>query len=131
MTRQIPFIATLIVLFSTSWGIAEILSGNPKHGARIYQQLCLRCHGEKLDGRGPEAQDLKTMPTDLQSASSRTKSDWELLVIVAHGVMFTPMHGFRDKLSEQDIKDVLSYIRTEAPFRPISWHMRPPPSHAG
>jgi mono/diheme cytochrome c family protein len=131
MTRQIPFIATLIVLFSTSWGIAEILSGNPKHGARIYQQLCLRCHGEKLDGRGPEAQDLKAMPTDLQSASSRTKSDWELLVIVAHGVMFTPMHGFRDKLSEQDIKDVLSYIRTEAPFRPISWDMRPPPSHAG
>jgi cytochrome c oxidase cbb3-type subunit 3 len=131
MTRQIPFIATLIVLFSASWGIAEILSGNPKQGARIYQQLCLRCHGEKLDGRGPEAQDLKAMPTDLQSASSRTKSDWELLVIVAHGVMFTPMHGFRDKLSEQDIKDVLSYIRTEAPFRPISWDMRPPPSHAG
>ena len=131
MTRQIPFIATLIVLFSTSWGIAEILSGNPKHGARIYQQLCLRCHGEKLDGRGPEAQDLKAMPTDLQSASSRTKSDWELLVIVAHGVMFTPMHGFRDKLSEQDIRDVLAYIRTEAPFRPISWDMRPPPSHGG
>ena len=131
MTRQIPFIATLIVLFSASWGIAEILSGNPKHGAKIYQQLCLRCHGEKLDGRGPEAQDLKTMPTDLQSASSRTKSDWELLVIVAHGVMFTPMHGFRDKLSEQDIKDVLSYIRTKAPFRPISWDMRHLPSHAG
>ena len=89
-------------------------------GAKIYQQLCLRCHGEKLDGRGPEAQYLKVMPADLQSTSSRTKSDWELLIIVAHGVMYTPMHGFRDVLTEQDIKDVLSFIRVEAPFRAVS-----------
>jgi len=30
------------------------------------------------------------------------------------------MHGFRDVLSEQDIKDVLIYIRTEAPFKPLA-----------
>jgi mono/diheme cytochrome c family protein len=48
------------------------------------------------------------------------KSDWELLVTVSHGVMFSPMHGYRDVLSEQDIRDVVSYIRTEAPFKPVA-----------
>ena len=120
MIRYALFATTAFVVFSASWGIAQMLSGNPKHGAKIYQQLCLRCHGEKLDGRGPEAQYLRVMPADLQSTSSRTKSDWELLIIVAHGVMYTPMHGFRDVLTEQDIKDVLSFIRVEAPFRAVS-----------
>ena len=120
MIRYALVATTVFVVFSASWGIAQMLSGNPKHGAKIYQQLCLRCHGEKLDGRGPEAQYLKVIPADLQSTSSRTKSDWELLIIVAHGVMYTPMHGFRDVLTEQDIKDVLSFIRVEAPFRAVS-----------
>jgi hypothetical protein len=30
------------------------------------------------------------------------------------------MHGFRDVMTEQDIKDVLSFIRMEAPFRPLA-----------
>lgn len=131
MTRQISIGAALLVIFCASWAIAQVPSGNPKRGEKIYQQLCLRCHGEKLDGRGPEAQYLKVAPADLQSTSSRVKSDWELLVIVAHGVMFTPMHGFRDVLTEQDIKDVVSYIRVEAPFKPVAWQLRLAPSYPG
>lgn len=131
MTRQISIGAALLVIFCASWAIAQVPSGNPKHGEKIYQQLCLRCHGEKLDGRGPEAQYLKVAPADLQSTSSRVKSDWELLVIVAHGVMFTPMHGFRDVLTEQDIKDVVSYIRVEAPFKPVARQLRLAPSYPG
>jgi hypothetical protein len=34
--------------------------------------------------------------------------------------MYTPMHGYRDLLTEQDIKDVLSFIRMEAPFKPLA-----------
>lgn len=114
--------AVLAVFCSSSWVVAEsgLGMGNPKRGAQIYKELCLRCHGEKLDGHGPEAQYLKIAPADLQSLSSRLKSDWELLVVISHGVMFTPMHGYRDLLSEQDMKDILSYIRMEAPFKPLT-----------
>jgi mono/diheme cytochrome c family protein len=38
------------------------------------------------------------------------------------------MHGFRDVLSEQDIKDVVSYIRMEAPFKPVAWKFQLSPS---
>lgn len=131
MMRYISIVATLLVILCASWAMAQIPSGNSKRGEKIYEQLCLRCHGEKLDGRGPEAQYLKVAPADLQSTSSRTKSDWELLVIVSHGVMFTPMHGFRDVLTEQDIRDILSYIRAEAPFKPVAWQLRPRLSYPG
>lgn len=113
-------IGSLLVIVSSSWVVAEVSQGNAKRGSEIYRALCLRCHGEKLDGHGPDAQDLKMAPANLQSLSSRMKSDWELLVVLSNGVMFTPMHGFRDLLKEQDMKDVLSYIRTEAPFKPLT-----------
>ena len=119
--RQFAAVAVaLLVIFSSSWVIAQSEMGNPARGKNIYQRLCLRCHGERLDGHGPDAQFLKIAPADLQSLSSRTKSDWELLIIISHGIMFTPMHGFRDLLSEQEMKDLLSYIRMEVPFKPLA-----------
>jgi mono/diheme cytochrome c family protein len=112
--------AVLLLLFSSPSGIAENGFGNPKRGKQVFEQRCVRCHGMKLDGRGPDAPSLRSAPADLQSLSSRTKSDWELLIIISHGVMYTPMHGYRDVLTEQDIKDVLSFIRMEAPFKPLA-----------
>ena len=118
--KHLAVIAAILALCSASWGLAETTRGNPKRGEDIYATLCLRCHGEKLDGNGPDARDLKMRPADLQSLSSRTKSDWELMIIIAHGVMFTPMHGFRDILDEDEMRDVLSYIRHVAPFKPVA-----------
>ncbi len=112
--------AVILLVMSSPVGLAEGGFGNPKRGKQIFEQLCVRCHGIKLDGRGPDATSLRSAPADLQSLSSRTKSDWELLIIISYGVMYTPMHGFRDVMSEQAIRDVLSFIRMEAPFRPLA-----------
>ena len=120
MRWNLSIIAVLIILGSTSGLVAQNLTGNPKKGQAIYQSLCLQCHGEKLDGKGEEAKFLTVKPADLNSLSSRVRSDWELLIIISHGVMFTPMHGFRDVLNEADSRDVMSYIRMIAPFKPIA-----------
>lgn len=114
----VALVAGLLLVLSSPSGNAE--NGNPKRGQHIYERLCLSCHGPKLDGRGPHAPSLRSAPADLQSLSSRTKSDWELLIIISYGVMYTPMHGYGDLLTEQDIKDVLSFIRMEAPFKPLA-----------
>jgi mono/diheme cytochrome c family protein len=116
----ITFVAGVLLVFSSPSGNAQNAFGNPKRGQQIYERLCVRCHGPKLDGRGPDGPSLRSAPADLQSLSSRTKSDWELLIIISYGVMYTPMHGYRDLLTEQDIKDVLSFIRMEAPFKPLA-----------
>jgi mono/diheme cytochrome c family protein len=119
MVRLLSIASGVLVVMGASFAIAQ-QTGNPKEGKVTYERLCLRCHGEKLDGRGPEAKFLTSPSADLSSLSSRTKSDFELLITIAHGALFTPMHGFRDVLSEQQIRHVLSYIRMQAPFKPIT-----------
>lgn len=120
MPRKSGIAAVLLGLVCSSWAVAQEVAGNPKNGEAIYMEHCQRCHGAKLEGNGPDAQYLVVPPADLRSMESRLKSDFELLVAIAHGVLFSPMHGWRDRLSEQEILDVLAYIRMMAPPRTIS-----------
>ena len=108
------------VVAATSVVSAQTARGNPKAGESIYKHHCLRCHGEKLDGNGPDAADLIVRPANLQSTQSRTKTDWELLVALSNGVLFSPMHSYRGKLTDAQMLDVLSYIRSMAPFDAVS-----------
>jgi mono/diheme cytochrome c family protein len=112
--------AVIITLAATSVVSAQSMRGNPKAGQTVYEQHCLRCHGSKLDGKGPDSQDLIVRPTNLQSPTSRSKTDWELLVTISNGALFTPMHSFRGKLSDEQMLDVLSYIRSVAKFDEMS-----------
>ena len=112
--------AVVLVFVATTVVSAQTARGNPKTGESIYKQHCLRCHGAKLDGKGPDARDLIVQPADLQSSRSRTKTDWELLVALSNGVLFSPMHSYRGKLNDEQMLDVLSYIRSMAPFDAVS-----------
>lgn len=106
----------ILLLFSgTSWVAAQMSRGNPNTGQSVYEQQCLRCHGSKLDGKGPDSEDLIVRPTNLLSPVTRSKTDWELLVAISNGVLFSPMHSFRGKLTDQQILDVLAYIRAMSP----------------
>ena len=118
--RSILVVAILLIFVTSSWVSAQGARGNPKDGQVLYQQHCLRCHGEKLDGNGPDGEYLIVRPANFLSQGSRAKTDWELLVTITNGALFTPMHGFRGKLSDQQILDVLSYIRSVAPFDTVS-----------
>lgn len=120
MKRLAVGCALAVIIFGSSWAAGQTAQGNPKEGQAVYEKHCLRCHGEKLDGKGPDWKDLVVPPTNLQSQASRIKTDWELLVTISNGVLFTPMHGFRGKLTDQQMLDVLSYIRTMAPFDAVS-----------
>ncbi len=108
------------VLFGTSWLAAQELRGNPDKGEAVYQKHCLRCHGKFGDGQGPDAKDLIVAPQDFHAPSSRDRSDFELLIAVSNGVLFSPMHAWRGRLSEAEITDVIRYIRALAPARPTS-----------
>ncbi len=106
--------ALSIVILGSSLVAGQTARGNPEAGQAVYEKQCLRCHGSKLDGKGPDSQDLIVRPANLQSQASRTKTDWELLVTISNGVLFSPMHSFRGKLTDQQMLDVLAYIRSVA-----------------
>ncbi len=113
--NKILVVAFVLVSAFTSVAFAQVIRGDSKAGQGVYEQQCLRCHGAKLDGNGPDSQDLIVRPANLRSQLSRSKTDWELLVAISNGVLFSPMHGFRGKLTDQQMLDVLSYIRSMSP----------------
>ena len=98
---------------------AQDYQGNPKGGEALYQQHCLRCHGAKGDGNGPEGKYLIIPPADFHSTSN-TKMDSELFIIIKFGLIFSPMHGWADRLTDEEILDVISYIRFLAPFKALT-----------
>ncbi len=108
-------IAVYLVVLGSTWAAGETVRGNPKEGQAVYEKNCLRCHGNKLDGKGPDSQDLIVRPASLRSLITQSKTDWELLVAISNGVLFSPMHSFRGKLTDQQMLDVLSYIRAVSP----------------
>ncbi|HMS84720.1 MAG TPA: cytochrome c [Nitrospira sp.] len=98
---------------------AEPQQGKEKKGEALYVQHCAGCHGVTGDGLGSDIKELIVPPANFRAAKSRTKTDMELYLAIKRGVLFSPMHGWADRLSDQEIRDVLSYIRSLAPFNPL------------
>lgn len=113
-------VGVLAVIAWCSWAYAQQGLGNPKNGQAVYEQNCLRCHGEHGDGNGLEGRYLIVPPANFQAPKSRLKTDFELYTIISFGIVVSPMHGWRDRLTEEQVWDVISYIRMLAPFSPIS-----------
>lgn len=119
MRAWIGLTALCLLVLGSVWAHAQSERGDPENGRLLYEQHCLRCHGENLQGNGPDARYLIVPPANLRSPEVRAKTDWELLIPIYHGVVFSPMHGWRGRMTYEQIRDVLSYIRMVAPFESI------------
>lgn len=100
--------------------------GSPNQGKAIYEQQCANCHGPQGRGDGPEAPFLSPRPGNLVSAYTAVRSDVELLNVIANGKPHTAMPGWKDRLSEEERKEVLAYIRSLVRFYPPPLTPRPP-----
>lgn len=112
-------VSVLLVVATVNWVTAQGWPGDPKNGRPIYEKHCLSCHGMAGKGDGIDGASLVVPPANFQSARSREKPDFELLLSISHGIAYSPMHGWRGRLTEDEMWDVISYIRTMAPFKPI------------
>ena len=80
-------------------------------GKAVDERHCQSCHGPSGRGDGPAAASLKVPPTNFQRFQSFLKSDEELLRTIEHGVVFSPMHSWRGRLTDEEMQDVVAYIR--------------------
>jgi len=101
--------------------LSQEVQGNPQNGKILFEKHCVHCHGEKGAGDGPDTKFLMVQPANFHSLESRSKTDWELMTIITFGAAFSPMHGWSDRLTEDERWDVLRYIRLLAPFNPMAY----------
>ncbi|MCF6282470.1 MAG: cytochrome c [Candidatus Polarisedimenticolaceae bacterium] len=97
----------VLPLVSLSTMAAE-LPGDPAAGEEIYIDVCEECH--QLDGTGENGATAGDFVNDKKILS---QSNEELLQTIfdGKGDPIDGMPSMRDELSDQEMKDVLSYIR--------------------
>jgi sulfur oxidation c-type cytochrome SoxX len=79
--------------------------------AQTFETLCARCHGEKGDGKGPNAIYLDPSPRDLTRAEfMSTKPQARLIASIHDGVAGTSMPPWGKTLTETQIQGVLDYV---------------------
>jgi len=77
-------------------------------GARLFKSKCSACHG--TDGSGDTDVGKAMGVPDLHSADVQKLQDTELTEIIRDG-KGTQMPAFKDKLTDDQIKQLVSYIR--------------------
>ena len=86
----------------------DVLSGRV-----IYSTTCIRCHG--VDGKGDGQMKFTPPVADLTSSAVQGKLDARLFKSVHDGRQNTAMGAWREALTDDEIWDVLAYVRTLAP----------------
>ena len=112
-----------VIIVGLSGGNARAQGDEPVRGEAVYQKRCIMCHGEEGDGLGPAADYLNPPPRDFTLGGFKIKTtgfddpvgnDADLTRMVRDGMPGTSMPGWGDILSDQEIADVIHYIKTFA-----------------
>ncbi len=79
-------------------------------GREIYVNTCITCHG--IDGKGAMGIQLNPPPADLTSSRVQDRLDSALFQRIHDGKANTAMGAWKHALSDDEIWDVLAYVRT-------------------
>lgn len=84
-------------------------------GKDVYELNCLSCHGETGAGDGPAGASLDPQPANLPEELPNLQDDFVFWVISEGGAaagLSPSMAAYKDVLSEDEIWQVVTYIRT-------------------
>ncbi len=118
--RNLVICALSVTVLALTTVAANSETGNAEQGEVVYIKRCLQCHGDEGDGLGPAADFLNPPPRDFTLGLFKFKTtafdedlpnDADLLRMIRDGMPGTAMPGWGDMLSEQDMLDVIAYIK--------------------
>jgi len=82
-------------------------------GEQLFQNYCVSCHGENLDGRGPVSKMLDPLPRDFRPQFVATYED-RFKTSILEGVKGTAMPPWKNILSDEEIDALIQYIKDES-----------------
>lgn len=82
-------------------------------GQKSYAKYCRHCHGDTGKGDGPQAP-KGSMPSDFTDATwDHGSTDGEIFMVISEGAGKTsPMKGYKSKLTEKEIWQLVNYVRS-------------------
>ncbi len=109
--KRIAIAAALILAPSLAWG-----AGDAAKGKEVYATNCASCHGDAGKGDGAAAAALDPKPTDLTDKAAMAKvTDQQMTDVIKKGGPAVGksalMAGFGDSLKDDEIADVVAYVR--------------------
>jgi mono/diheme cytochrome c family protein len=114
--RRVLFCAVLVSMTGLGFSSLEpkdlmtsAKDGDPVRGREIYVNTCIRCHG--IDGKGTLGMKLVPSPADLTSPVVQNRLDGTLFRRIHEGKPNTAMGAWKYSLSDEEIWDVLAYVR--------------------
>jgi len=123
--KHMNLLALLFVVMLIAAGPVTAKTGDADKGKEIYDKRCTWCHGEEGDGLGAAEERLNPPPRDFTSGNYKIKTssfddmvpnDDDVYRMIADGMPGTAMPGWSDMLSEQDMWDLVAYVKVFAEF---------------
>ncbi len=81
-------------------------------GKKMYAIDCAMCHGEKGDGKGDMASDIKNVTDFTNPDALKNRTDGELFYIIRKGKGEMPPEG--DRVKDEEVWNIVNYIRAFA-----------------
>jgi mono/diheme cytochrome c family protein len=110
--RAVSLVAIVVVLGLVPATMAAPAKGNAEAGKKIYLESCQSCHGPTGKGDSDMAAYLTPPPADLTSKKTQSKKDGQLRKIIVEGVEGTAMSAFGEAFDDQQMADLIAYIRS-------------------
>lgn len=82
-------------------------------GRKHYKEQCARCHKEDGTGGEVEIEGRKMKPDNLTTDKMKKMSDEKYIKYMVEGIPDEGMPSFKDQLSDEQMKDVVKFIREE------------------
>jgi copper transport protein len=118
--------AVLVFGVGHTHSVGDPRAGNPipptepsiERGRMIFEQNCIVCHGPEGRGDGPQAATLRPPPADIR-LHLPLHDDTELFWFIENGVPGTAMPAWGGELSDEDIWNVINFMRATFTEDPI------------
>ena len=115
---------SIVAVLLTASAAERLTAQDTTKGKVVYGKWCAECHGVEGDGKGAAQRYMLPYPRDFTGAIYKVRStatgnlptDADLMHAIDEGLPGTAMPDWKDRLTKDERRDVMAYIKTFSAF---------------